>query len=187
MNISPSIWGEAKWIYLFCDAATADTYEKRLVVKELLILFTKHSPCMKCSKNLILKMKKINIDDYMDSNKSLFQYIYILKEMVNRDLNKPLNAQPSLNYYWKKYGVETKENVCKITNLESTGNSRNINDYEGETYNLLGFRDKKSRNIKTGSFHKNYSRKHNNTYIKSHKDNIYLNYKKPYRKRNMFF
>lgn len=88
-NISKQIWSRATWRTIHSFAAGSDSTEKRLYFKQWISILAKLLPCEQCSYHFPLLLRKIPIDNYMDSNVKLLEWTVRIHNDVNERLGYP--------------------------------------------------------------------------------------------------
>ena len=83
--MDPKVWGPGLWTYIHSVAAMATTAAKRSDFKELTYHLAKTLPCDACKKHFRQNMRdpRLNIDNYMSSERSLFMWTYLIHDAVN--------------------------------------------------------------------------------------------------------
>jgi hypothetical protein len=89
-------WGPSAWNYLFCSIMGAypfiidkDNYEHTKIQKDFKSLFSSLQytlPCPTCQESYRIYWKEIPIDNYMSGRISLMNWLYKIKDRVNKKL-----------------------------------------------------------------------------------------------------
>ena len=90
---SPAIWGPHLWksIHYIALGYPDDkpTETDRESYKDFFMNFHKVVPCVKCAKNYIRHLREVPaIDEYLSSNTRLFEWTWMLHNIVNKELGK---------------------------------------------------------------------------------------------------
>lgn len=95
-----AFWGPPGWFVLHVLAAYLDLDPKNPEDYKLLLhLYTKLLPCEECRNNLLIKLKKLPPNKYLE-NKQAFLYSYTVHDMANQQISeaKPNAPKESPNY-----------------------------------------------------------------------------------------
>lgn len=91
--MQPSLWGPHVWRALHFIALGYPENPDAIVqaqYRDFYLNFWKFIPCMKCSINYKRHLQEIPyIDTYLQSPKELFQWTWMMHNIVNRELGKP--------------------------------------------------------------------------------------------------
>ncbi len=83
-------WGELNWDFIHYVGYTYDPRDnlRARAIMRFFVLLTFLIPCIMCRKNLISKYRKLPPTKYMDSQRSLFYYTYVIHDMANKHITK---------------------------------------------------------------------------------------------------
>jgi len=119
MSFNPHIQGGIVWNYWHLYAANAVTEEKRAnfvawVNSQKIIFF-----CETCRIHLIANLEQLPVEPYMKSNISLFYHSWKLHDMVNAQLNKPVEQRLTYPQAFEKYFGRPPPTVEEETRKQS--------------------------------------------------------------------
>lgn len=92
MDYSPRLWGRSGWTFLeFIALGYPDypTKEDKEHYKELYYNLKYTIPCKECRDNYNMHIKETPIDIYLKSSYSLYEWVIIMRNKVNRLLKNP--------------------------------------------------------------------------------------------------
>lgn len=108
--------GPIGWKFLHMTASTFDgRKEAKIAFRNLLYCFTILYPCPRCRKNLTQELKKIDVEQYLKTNKDLFFFTYVLHDEVNKRISRETGI-PKISPPFKKvrdYWFNKLEVKCK--------------------------------------------------------------------------
>jgi hypothetical protein len=116
MGLAPDTWGPSFWstIHLLCLGAPKVITD---ILKLQYIAFFNALPyilpCGSCAQHLKENYQKLPLENYLDSQESLFRWSVLLHNEVNRSLNKPIWNETDAKMHWEK-------------KINGTGNSTNV-------------------------------------------------------------
>lgn len=90
-NYNPKIWGPNAWRFLHMVALsypTIPTSEDKKAYKSFFLGLGKILPCHKCQNNFAEHIKKFDINKYLDSPDSLFEWVLSINNEINTMLGK---------------------------------------------------------------------------------------------------
>lgn len=94
-NISKRDWGRAFWFVIHCSAAYPMTNNNRLnnswilAYTAMIVCLRFLLPCPKCRIHLEKNLALLKINDYTSNQESIFEWSWMLHNIVNKDENKP--------------------------------------------------------------------------------------------------
>jgi len=91
-TISKETWGNPIWSLLhFCSLYSSSAINPYCAkcFKAFVSCLRYCLPCPKCRKNLDANLYQLNIDNYLHTNTSLFEYTVNLHNLVNKEIGKP--------------------------------------------------------------------------------------------------
>ena len=92
MDYNPKLWGAASWSFLEYTALgypDQPTEEDKKHYKELFTNLEFTLPCKECRMNYGLHIIETPIDVYLKNSYSLYEWVIMMKNKVNRILEKP--------------------------------------------------------------------------------------------------
>lgn len=118
-------WGSHEWESLqfkvFGSPEIFNENDKQLY-KKFFIINTLLLPCSMCQKSFQIIMKYIPIDDYLDGRDSLCFWLFLMHNLVNRKLCKPLFIFTDVIYKYENMRARcgNKNNVEKFYECKKT-------------------------------------------------------------------
>jgi hypothetical protein len=84
----PKIWGPKMWKHMFTVAASYPKTNPTQTQKDEVYKFFKNLqlPCIQCQQSYTLFWNQVPIQDYLSSRKLLIEWVYIIKDKVNKKL-----------------------------------------------------------------------------------------------------
>jgi len=116
-NITKEFWGNSVWFILHYSAYYAPSVifqQWAISYKDFLSCLTFVLPCPVCRKHLRQNLTTIPVDNYLYTSDSVFEYSFVLHNIVNRSLGKPVL---SLGEARKIYGVEHQPYILQNASL----------------------------------------------------------------------
>jgi len=123
----PEMWGPYGWTFLgyvalgFPEHATL---EDRLAYEEFFNNLWKVLPCKKCSDNYLRHLGEVPpVEKYMTSGTKLFEWVWMVHNIVNKELGKPQISFEEALETMKRGGVyrACNKNVMEPTNIIMNG------------------------------------------------------------------
>jgi hypothetical protein len=113
MGLSPDLWGPSFWstIHLLCLGASKEISDMQKI--QYMAFFNALPyviPCGTCSQHLLENYKKLPLENYLESQTSLFRWSVLLHNEVNRSLNKPVWSEEDARRHWEKKTTGTYSN-----------------------------------------------------------------------------
>ena len=115
MNVN--FWGPSGWKFLHTltfNYPINPTINQKKIYKNYFTLTGDILPCKYCRVSYKEFIKKIPIDNYLDSRDSLVKWFYLIHNLVNKKLNKRKILLKTLIKRYEKYRVnKCKHNTCQ--------------------------------------------------------------------------
>jgi hypothetical protein len=92
-QISKETWANPIWALIHICAYYAPAiidHKWAMSYKAFISCLMFAIPCPTCRNNLVENLGNLNIDNYLRTNKSIFEYSVLLHNSVNKELNKPI-------------------------------------------------------------------------------------------------
>jgi hypothetical protein len=133
--IAVCVWRCIHGLAVTYDPKYKEYFKKFL--KSLTIIFT----CHKCRKNLISNLQILKVDPYLKSSTLLFQWTYLLHDLVNRELGKksiPINSiEPEYLKLKNKYNWDRFLSGCIWRMIHGFAVTYDMSDEMKEGYKLF--------------------------------------------------
>lgn len=103
--MDPKIWGNNLWNILHIVAFEYPEHPSERDKEHYKIFYTNLKnilPCIECKKHYSLLIEKFPIDNYLETKKKLFKYIYLLHSKINKRLKKKNETFKNVSNYYKK-------------------------------------------------------------------------------------
>jgi len=112
MSFNPHKHGHVIWNYEHLMAANATTAEKRRIHVERINNYRINFPCEVCRIHLLQNLEDLPVEPYSTSNVGLFYHTWKLHDMVNAQLNKPMESRLTYEQAFAIYfpQVDTNDN-----------------------------------------------------------------------------
>jgi len=119
---SPEIWGPYLWKsihFIALGYPKNPCIQDKLDFKEFFINLHKVIPCFSCAKNYKRHLDELPpIDNYLKSNMTLFEWTWMLHNIVNKELGKrELSFKDAIKLYmkpWKESFILDDSTIVKI-------------------------------------------------------------------------
>ena len=121
MDYHPRLWGSSAWTfmeYIALGYPDIPTEEDKKHYKELYYNLEYTIPCKECRINYSLHIEETPIDFYLKNSYSLYEWVIIIKNKVNRILNKPRDNHE------QKRQQNFKRNIMMTSNTPCCGNKQ---------------------------------------------------------------
>lgn len=118
-GLNTKCWGPPLWVSLHSITfgyPVKPTEKHKRNYKQFIVGLKNVLPCKYCRDSYTNFLKEINIDNYLDSRKTLTKFMYLIHEKVNNKLGVPSCKRPTFKMVEKKY--ESMRAKCKPTTDE---------------------------------------------------------------------
>ena len=92
-KITKNIWGNSVWYfihYIALNQSKIITRDIGISFKQMMFSLSFLLPCEKCRNHLRTHLQEFPLDDYLITNETLFEWTFILHNIVNKSLKKPI-------------------------------------------------------------------------------------------------
>lgn len=128
VDYNPSLWGNSAWTFFEYAALGYPDYptqEDKDHYKQLFYSLEFTIPCKECRMNYGNHILETPIDNYLSNSYSLYEWVIIMENKVNRILNKPIKDHEKMRSFQFKRNLENKGKKCcsgvSKGNLEKRG------------------------------------------------------------------
>lgn len=103
-GLLPSCWGPAFWHVLHSIAYTYNPEVDRESYYQFFTNLVNILPCQECRLHYAEKLNLEELEQALETNETLFRYVYDLHNQVNVDTGKTLQDSPSYESVKERYG-----------------------------------------------------------------------------------
>lgn len=116
VDYNPSLWGNSAWTFFEYTALgypDHPTEQDKTHYKQLFSSLEFTIPCKECRMNYSIHILETPIDNYLSNSYSLYEWVVIMQNKVNRLLNKPIkDHEKNRSSQFKKNLEGTHKKCC---------------------------------------------------------------------------
>ncbi len=118
--MDPKVWGPSYWNVLHYSALNANTRDKRYTYIQFVENLPSMIPCNACREHLKQNLIKYPVRNYAINEMSLFEWSWMLHNLVNILIKKPEYMRLTYEQAVEKYNVKAADGTCSLGDCGNT-------------------------------------------------------------------